>query len=227
MRICLFDDRRTADLGPLTLTRPASDLLCGLTSLGEKQTRYFGAGVVGRVCRPVLADWLQARDPFTPANDPDWLRSGPTILVNSRWLAPSQPTRLAGAEVIGNGPAIGMCVGEVAYAVLDTRHLRAQKVSPRPNDTRPFESGECPHHRPRAHPDWAVGCVGNHHRVHSGRRMEEELIRGPDQSEPGWLGTGPGRLADRFKVDADLIWVVVDEFPRVADHFAAGFVGRK
>ena len=125
MRICLFDDRRTADLGPLTLTRPASDLLCGLTSLGEKQTRYFGAGVVGRVCRPVLADWLQARDPFTPANDPDWLRSGPTILVNSRWLAPSQPTRLAGAEVIGNGPAIGMCVGEVAYAVLDTRHLRA------------------------------------------------------------------------------------------------------
>src|SRR5262249_32066951 len=29
MRVCLFEDRRVEDLEPLTLTRPAHDLLCG------------------------------------------------------------------------------------------------------------------------------------------------------------------------------------------------------
>ncbi len=125
MRICLYEDRRTADLGPLTLTRPASDLLCGLTSLGEKQARYFGGGVIGYLCRPVLADLIRARDPFAPVNDPIWLRAGPTVLVNSRWLAPAPPCRAPGfADLFSDIPMIGLCDNEVAFAILDARQLR-------------------------------------------------------------------------------------------------------
>ena len=42
-RVCLFEDDAVAGLEPLALTRPAFDLLCGLTSLGDKQCRAFGA----------------------------------------------------------------------------------------------------------------------------------------------------------------------------------------
>ena len=91
MRICLYEDRRVADLGPLTLTRPAADLLCGLTPLGHKPARYFDADVVGHLCRPVLAELLRSRDPAAPVNDPAWLRSAPTVLVNARWLPPARP----------------------------------------------------------------------------------------------------------------------------------------
>ena len=43
MRVCLYEDRHALDLEPLTLTRPAFDLLCGCVSLGEKQFRAFPA----------------------------------------------------------------------------------------------------------------------------------------------------------------------------------------
>lgn len=122
MRICLFEDRRAADLYPLTLTRPASDLLCGLSTLGDKQARYFGAEAAGYLCRPALADWLRSREPGAAVNDPVWLRSASTVLVNARWLPPADHTPFA------EGPFIGTAGGAVAFAVLDPRRLQA--VSP-------------------------------------------------------------------------------------------------
>jgi UDP-N-acetylglucosamine diphosphorylase/glucosamine-1-phosphate N-acetyltransferase len=124
MRICLYEDGRAADLYPLTQTRPASDLLCGLTTLGRKQSRHFGAEVVGHLCRPALADWLRARSPGEPVNDPAWLRAAPTVLVNARWLVPHEP--LASPRDLFHGaPFIGTANGEIAFAVLDSRRLHA------------------------------------------------------------------------------------------------------
>lgn len=128
MRICIYEDGRAADLAPLTLTRPTSDLLCGLGPLGEKHTRYFAAEVVGHLCWPVLADLLRSRDPQTPVNDPAWLRSAPTVLVNARWLPPSPNPAPTSRRLFAAGPSVAVCDGEVAYAVLDTRRL--QPVSP-------------------------------------------------------------------------------------------------
>ena len=122
MRICLFEDRRAADLAPLTLTRPASDLLCGLSSLGDKLARHFQASVVGHLVRPLLADVIHARDPSVPVNHPVWLRAAPTVLVNGRWLPP------AGRAEAFAEPFIGLCDGEVAFAALDPRRLSA--ISP-------------------------------------------------------------------------------------------------
>ena len=124
MRICLYEDRRTAELFPLTLTRPASDLLCGLTTLGAKQVRHFAPEVVGHLCRPALAGWLRGRAPGEPVNDPAWLRAAPTVLVNARWLPPRtfSPSHRA---LFAAGPHVGTAGGEVAYAVLDPRRLQA------------------------------------------------------------------------------------------------------
>jgi UDP-N-acetylglucosamine diphosphorylase/glucosamine-1-phosphate N-acetyltransferase len=127
MRICLYEDRRAADLNPLTLTRLASDLLCGLTTLGEKQIRHFGAEVVGYLCRPALAEWLRVREPDKLVNDPAWFRAAPTVLVNARWLPPRLP-RVFARDLFADGPFIGTANGEIAFAMLDTTRL--QVVAP-------------------------------------------------------------------------------------------------
>ena len=44
MRICHFEDQQASRLEPLATSRPVFDLLCGHTSLAEKQARYFRAG---------------------------------------------------------------------------------------------------------------------------------------------------------------------------------------
>jgi hypothetical protein len=44
MRICVYEDRHVRGLEPLTLTRPAADLVCGLDTLATKQARHFAAG---------------------------------------------------------------------------------------------------------------------------------------------------------------------------------------
>ena len=88
MRVCLFEDHGVGDLEPLTLTRPVFDLLCGTTPLATKQTQYFAPCSAGALVRPFLAgSWPPAR-PDLPVNDAAWLRLGPVILVNGRWLPP-------------------------------------------------------------------------------------------------------------------------------------------
>ncbi len=124
MRICLYEDRDTAELYPLTLTRPASELLCGLTTLAQKQVRYFGAEVIGHFCRPALADVLRAHSPGEPVNDAAWLRAAPTVLVNARWLAPHEPL-ISARDLFHTAPFVGIANGEVAFAVLDSRRLHA------------------------------------------------------------------------------------------------------
>jgi UDP-N-acetylglucosamine diphosphorylase/glucosamine-1-phosphate N-acetyltransferase len=138
MRICVYEDRHVRGLEPLTLTRPAVDLLCGLTTLGEKQARYFAATAVGHLCRPVVADLIRARDPVANVNDPAWLRGAPTVLVNARWLPPPRPRHapppprrhliVRAPNPFADAPYIGTANGAVAFAVLDRRHLEA--VSP-------------------------------------------------------------------------------------------------
>lgn len=112
MRVCLFEDALVADLEPLTLTRPAYELLCGCTSLADKQKRYFAASSHGTLVRPYLADLAVTGG---PVNDLDWLREGPVVLVNARWLPPApEPDVLQQLD----RPCVAVCDGEVAFAVL-------------------------------------------------------------------------------------------------------------
>jgi UDP-N-acetylglucosamine diphosphorylase/glucosamine-1-phosphate N-acetyltransferase len=117
MRLCYFEDRGVATLEPLTLTRPAFELLCGQTSLGAKQTRHFAAAAVGALVRPHLADLCRAARPHVPVNDLPWLRAAATVLVNARWLPPPGPA--VGLQT----PSVALVGDEIAYAVLGPDRL--------------------------------------------------------------------------------------------------------
>jgi UDP-N-acetylglucosamine diphosphorylase/glucosamine-1-phosphate N-acetyltransferase len=119
MRVCIFEDNGALDLEPLSLTRPVFELLCGLTSLASKQSRFFPPGPRGILVRPYLADLCRQHAPELPANDLDWLRAGRTILVNSCWLPPSNPLSLSQISE----PSIALFEDEVAFAVVETEHL--------------------------------------------------------------------------------------------------------
>jgi UDP-N-acetylglucosamine diphosphorylase/glucosamine-1-phosphate N-acetyltransferase len=112
MRVCLFEDHGVADLEPLTLTRPAFELLCGQSSLASKQLRFFNADEPGCLIRQHIADVFRLQYPQKPVNDLSWLRSAPTLLVNARWLpCPATPLDLS-------KPFVGMIGDEVAFALL-------------------------------------------------------------------------------------------------------------
>jgi UDP-N-acetylglucosamine diphosphorylase/glucosamine-1-phosphate N-acetyltransferase len=117
MRVCLFEDRSVLSLEPLTLTRPAFELFCGLSTLGDKQFRHFGATDRGALVRPYLADVGRLGSPRVSVNDLAWLRAGPTVLVNSRWLPP------AGHAIDCDNPCVALVDDELAYAVLGPEHL--------------------------------------------------------------------------------------------------------
>jgi UDP-N-acetylglucosamine diphosphorylase/glucosamine-1-phosphate N-acetyltransferase len=117
MRVCIFEDTGVADLEPLTLTRPAFDLLCGTSTLAAKHCQTFAAQEVGFLVRPHLADLVRLQNPGKPVNDPDWLRSAPTVLVNARWL-PRPGSRLHLTEA-----AVALAGSEVAYVVAGTDQL--------------------------------------------------------------------------------------------------------
>jgi UDP-N-acetylglucosamine diphosphorylase/glucosamine-1-phosphate N-acetyltransferase len=111
MRLCIYEDRAVKRLEPLTLTRPAFDLWCGVAPLWRRQQRAFGAHEVGVLVRPQLAELCQLEHPKLRVNDGDWLNDGPTILVNARWLPGARSERPVTA------PHIAIVDQQVAYVV--------------------------------------------------------------------------------------------------------------
>lgn len=116
MRLCLFEDSLVADLEPLSLTRPVFDLLCGCNTLADKHARHFSARYHGVLVRPSLVEIVQESSFGIAVNDLDWIKSGPVVLVNGRWLPP-----LAASSLMQ--PCVGLCDDEVAFAVLFPEHL--------------------------------------------------------------------------------------------------------
>jgi UDP-N-acetylglucosamine diphosphorylase/glucosamine-1-phosphate N-acetyltransferase len=118
MRVCLYEDGAVAGLEPVALTRPAFDLICGLSALGGKQRRHFAAAEVGALVRPHLAGVARLSRPGVPVNDPAWLADGPALLVNGRWLPPGGHPVAAPAS-----PTVGLVNGEVAWVAVGADEL--------------------------------------------------------------------------------------------------------
>lgn len=116
MRICLFEDR-WENLEPLAATRPVFDLLCGMTTLGEKQRRWLNASEWGVCIRPELAAWHRRQHPDLPVNEYGWLLGDRVVLVRGRWLPPA--TVLPVPET----PCVGLAGNEFAWAVLGPEQL--------------------------------------------------------------------------------------------------------
>jgi UDP-N-acetylglucosamine diphosphorylase / glucose-1-phosphate thymidylyltransferase / UDP-N-acetylgalactosamine diphosphorylase / glucosamine-1-phosphate N-acetyltransferase / galactosamine-1-phosphate N-acetyltransferase len=115
MRLCLVEDVAVAGLEPLTLTRPASELLLGATTLGSKIARALGIGPGparrGAIIRPHLAALQRERDPHTAVNDRDWLARGPVLVANTRWVPPADFV-----PPVHDVPWVGTCEGLPACA---------------------------------------------------------------------------------------------------------------
>lgn len=86
MRILIFEDPQAEQLSPIALTRPVCDLVCGRESLRDRLHRWYPGGQHGVWLRPWLKDVVQEQSPETRVNDADWLRQGPVVLINGRWL---------------------------------------------------------------------------------------------------------------------------------------------
>src|SRR5262245_25438529 len=117
MRLCLFEDRQVSFLEPLALTRPAFDLRCGAFALWQRHRAYFSPTELGTLVRPHLIELCQFTHPKMAVNDTDWLKAGPTVLVNARWLPPRAPPKEMST------PRIALVGDQLAYAVLPPDEL--------------------------------------------------------------------------------------------------------
>lgn len=85
-RIALFEDRRASDFSPLTLLRPTFELRCGHFTPRERMQAALPNAEWSALLRPWLAEVYAEEHPGVPVNDESWLRQGPTLLINGRWL---------------------------------------------------------------------------------------------------------------------------------------------
>lgn len=93
MRLCLFDDPASSALAPLTLARPAFELVCGRFSLRERLIRFWSVSDWAGVVREDHATVLEEEFPEARFNDLDWLRRERTLCVLGRWI-PEDLSRL-------------------------------------------------------------------------------------------------------------------------------------
>ena len=85
-RIAFFEDGRASQLAPIALLRPVFELLCGHFTNRERLVRSLQVTEWGALVRPHLAATYAAAHAEACVNDESWLRAGPTLLVNGRWI---------------------------------------------------------------------------------------------------------------------------------------------
>ncbi len=108
MRIGIFEDAGAELLEPITLTRPAFAVRCGISTLLERHKRLLGGCEIGAWVRPSLAELTRLEYQELVVNDADWR---PDVWVNARWLPPLQP------RLDVSAPHVGMVGQAVAYVV--------------------------------------------------------------------------------------------------------------
>jgi len=86
MRILLYEDGQSEQLNPVALLRPVFELICGRESLRRRLQRWFPSAEFGAWVRPWLADVYREEQPELHVNDDCWVRKGPVLLINGRWL---------------------------------------------------------------------------------------------------------------------------------------------
>jgi UDP-N-acetylglucosamine diphosphorylase/glucosamine-1-phosphate N-acetyltransferase len=80
----------------------------------------FPGAEIGLIVRPELAELVSHERPGVPVNDADWLRAGPVLLVNGRWLPPESGPKSLIPTV---GPCVGRVADEIAFAAVEPQHL--------------------------------------------------------------------------------------------------------
>lgn len=112
-RIAFFEDSRWEQFVPLALLRPVFELRCGHFTVRERVLTTLAPADWGVLLRPVLQETYAEEHPAASVNCEAWLRFGPTLCINGRWLG--DPRTLAGVD-----PAhVGVVDDELAWIVVD------------------------------------------------------------------------------------------------------------
>lgn len=91
MRWLLFEDAVSEQLYPLALARPVFELICGREGLRRRVQRWFPNTGWGVRVRSWLEDVYREESPSAFVNDFAWLKQGPTLLINGRWMPEGRP----------------------------------------------------------------------------------------------------------------------------------------
>ncbi len=122
MRILFFEDSLTENLNPVALLRPVFELICGRDSLRRRIQRWFPTAEFGAWVRSWLADAYSEQQPEFFVNDSAWLKRGPVLLINGRWLPERRLTPLDfvshQAGFIDGQLAWLLCEGEELHELL-------------------------------------------------------------------------------------------------------------
>lgn len=113
MRVAIFEDHLAPNFAPVALLRPVFELLCGQFSARERVGRFLPVTDWSVFVRDELAAVYREDHPEARVNDLDWLRSGPTLLINGRWLTDPKTLPLCDRD------AAGLIDGSVAFLTLD------------------------------------------------------------------------------------------------------------
>ncbi len=112
-RIAFFEDAAADQFRPLTWLRPVFELRCGHFTVRERLLAAFPQAEWGVSIRPYLAEAYAEEHPAAHVNHEAWLASGPTLLVNGRWLGdPKYLDSVTSREVV-------VCDGAVAAIRVD------------------------------------------------------------------------------------------------------------
>lgn len=116
MRILLYEDSHAEDLSPVALLRPVFELICGRDCLRRRLQRWFPTAEFGAWVRPWLAEAYAESQPELTVNNESWLRQGPVLLINGRWLPERRLSPLDfmshQAGFIDGNPAWLLCEGD-------------------------------------------------------------------------------------------------------------------
>ncbi|NUO80284.1 GlmU family protein [candidate division KSB1 bacterium] len=115
---CLFEDERSAQFYPLSLTRPVFDLRCGMTSLREKIARQFPQTQLFLFCREYLADSMREANPECRVNE---LPKEPSWFVNGGFLFSASLPRNLQKELLckHNGKTVAAFIKPERLAIVD------------------------------------------------------------------------------------------------------------
>ncbi|MCA8989481.1 MAG: hypothetical protein KDA78_17660 [Planctomycetaceae bacterium] len=86
MRIAFVEDSICNRFSPIALLRPVFELLCGCKSMRQRVLDQLQPAEWGVLVRAELVEVYQEEFPEAKVNDFAWLNSGPTLLINARWL---------------------------------------------------------------------------------------------------------------------------------------------
>ena len=85
MHICIFEDEQYLNFEPLIYSRPVYDLICGITSLGDKIINAFPKEKVTLKCRNNLEQFVSAENQKFKVNQFD---KDDYLFINGRIIAP-------------------------------------------------------------------------------------------------------------------------------------------